>query len=237
MDFFRKNKDSSPRHELMLLEKTLFEENKRIIKEATVVEDKNFKKYNSIYQKAIRSYKEVVDLEKVLEDFDESRVILFGDYHTLDQSQRSFIRVLRAYFESRKDRRMTVALEAIQSRFQKSLQEFFLGKIKQEEFVKRIGFKKHWFFDLWSNYEIIFDFLIYHHIPLFGIDADSRIAETKRTCQDVCKVYPDCHPGVNELLNNFLEIVWWGTDQIQVTGWKAGSEDCVLINEGVEITE
>ena len=70
-----------------------------------------------------------------------------------------------------------------------------------------------------------------------GIDADSRIAETKRTCQDVCKVYPDCHPGVNELLNNFLEIVWWGTDQIQVTGWKAGSEDCVLINEGVEITE
>ena len=69
---------------------------------------------------------------------------------------------------------MTVALEAIQSRFQKSLQEFFFGKIKQEEFVKRIGFKKHWFFDLWSNYEIIFDFLIYHHIPLFGIDADSR---------------------------------------------------------------
>lgn len=113
-------------------------------------------------------------MEKILEDFSRSRVILFGDYHTLNQSQRSFVRLLRAYFESRKDRKITVALEAVQARFQKSLQQFFLGKIKQQEFIKRIGFKRHWFFDLWPNYEIIFDFLIYHHIPLLGIDADSR---------------------------------------------------------------
>ena len=164
----------SPRLELMQLEKRIFAENKQTIKDATVVEDPNFKRYNRNYQRAIASYQRIVTVDKVMADIDRARIVLVGDYHTLDQSQRSFVRFLRSYLATHKDRKITVALEAVQARLQKHLDDYLLGRIHSEDFIRKIGFKKHWFFDLWPNYEIIFDFLAYHHIPIQAIDADNR---------------------------------------------------------------
>lgn len=170
----QKSLSPSPRQELLQLEKRIFTENKEAIKEATVVDDRNFKRYNKNYQRAVASYRHLATVDEVMADVEKSRIVLVGDYHTLDQSQRSFVRFLRSYLSTHRDRKITVALEAVQARFQKHLEHYLLGKISSEEFIRKIGFRKHWFFDLWPNYEIIFDFLAYHHIPIQAIDADNR---------------------------------------------------------------
>lgn len=165
---------ASPRIQILKLEKKLFLENKVVINDATQVADPGFKKYWRNYKKAIRTYQKVSNMTELLEGVARARVILVGDYHTLDQSQRSFVRLLRTHFEANRDKKITVALEAVQARFQKALEDFMLGKADSESFIRRIGFKKHWFFDLWSNYEVVFDYLIYHHVPMAAIDADNR---------------------------------------------------------------
>lgn len=158
----------------MRIEKQLFEENKKIIKESTIVEDRDFKAYNKHYQSAVKNYKKIATLDEVLQDFHESRVILFGDYHTLDQSQRNFMRLMRHYLKKKRHYKIAAAFEAVQTRHQKHLQDFMVGRTTEETFLKKIGFRKNWFFDLWPHYQAAFDFLMHYHIPIFGIDADLR---------------------------------------------------------------
>lgn len=162
--------NSHPRQELLKIEKKIFQQNQRIIADSTFVADKHFKKYHARYKQAVQRYKKAVDIAEVEAAIARSRVVLAGDYHTLDQSQRSFVRVMRSYFKNR-DKNVVVALETIQHRHQRHLDDFLLNKIDQKTFIKKIGFKKHWFFDLWDNYQVIFDFLKYHAIPIFGIEA------------------------------------------------------------------
>jgi uncharacterized iron-regulated protein len=175
----RKNAPAdSPRAQIMRLEKKLYAENKAAIKEATVVEDPNFKAYWRHYQGAIRRYARVSDMGRVLDAVDRARVVLVGDYHTLDQSQRSFVRLLRGYFDRDKRKKAAIAIETVQARFQKHLTGFMEGGLGADDFIKKIGFRKHWFFDLWRNYRVIFDYLLYHRVPLRAIDADNRKKHT-----------------------------------------------------------
>lgn len=164
----------NPRKDILKIEKKLFNEHKRIIDDSTVVSDLNFKKYWRHYKYSIRSYKKTCDLKDIHKKIETSDIVLVGDYHTLDQSQRSFIRHIKSILKKSSAKNIIVALETIQHRHQKYLDEYTCENIDTEQFIRKIGFKKHWFFDLWPNYEIIFDFLKYHEIPIYAIDADHR---------------------------------------------------------------
>lgn len=164
----------NPRKAILKVEKRLFQENRRIINDATIVSDKNFKSYWNHYQRSVKDYQAICQLKEVINKVQKSQIILAGDYHTLDQSQRSFVRILRYLFKDQPKAKVVIALETLQSRHQKHLDAYMAGEIDTEAFIKKIGFKKHWFFDLWSNYEIIFDFSKYHQIPVRAIDADHR---------------------------------------------------------------
>ncbi len=63
-----------------------------------------------------------------------------------------------------------LGLELVLKRHQKVLEDFLREKISEETFLKRIHFKKYWYFDLWENFKPIFDFARYHQMPLFGIE-------------------------------------------------------------------
>lgn len=159
-----------PRHELMIIERKIFEQNKRTINDSVEVYDKGFKQYQNRYNRAVKTMQKPVQISQVLRDISKSNIVLVGDYHTLDQSQRSFVRVLRSYFKAH-GKKAIVALETVQKPYQRYLNQLMLDGIDSETFIKKIGFKKHWFFDLWKNYEVIFDFLKFHEIPTFAIEA------------------------------------------------------------------
>lgn len=153
----------------MKLEKRIFRQNLATIRDSVEVSDRGFKRYQANYLRSVKTFKKPVSIEAVLKDLLKSNVVLVGDYHTLDQSQRSFVRVLRAFFK-KYNKKIVVAMEAVQKPYQKHLTEFMQGRIDKESFIHKIGFKKHWFFDLWDNYEVIFDFLKFHEVPIFAIE-------------------------------------------------------------------
>lgn len=163
-------KQIKPRQELLQIEKRIFRQNQQIINDSVEVYDPHFEQYRNRYTRSVKEYQRRAKLSQVENDMDKSRVILVGDYHTLDQSQRSFVRVLRSFFKN-KGKNVVVAMEAIQKRHQRYLNQYLLDGIDQQTFVKKIGFKKHWFFDLWNNYAVIFDFLKYHQVPVFAVEA------------------------------------------------------------------
>ncbi|MBF0103798.1 MAG: ChaN family lipoprotein [Deltaproteobacteria bacterium] len=168
---------SKPRQALLKIERQIFEQNRKTIKDSTDVKDKNFKRYHLNYKNAIKTYKRVASIEDVETDLNRSRVIIVGDYHTLDQSQRSFVRVMRHLIRGGfKD--FIVLLETVQKKHQRHLDGFARDAITDQQLIKKIGFKESWFFDLWDNYAVIFDFLKYHEIPIFGIEADDHLNKT-----------------------------------------------------------
>ena len=158
-----------PRTEILRLQKKLYQENHEKIAAAAEVLDKEFRRYERRYLQAVKSYRKIAYVPEVEDAMRRANIVLVGDYHTLDQSQRSFIRVLRSYLKTQ-EKDVVVVLEAIQARHQGVLDRFLSGTLDDRDFLKKIGFKKHWFFDLWENYRVIFDFLKYHEIPVYGLD-------------------------------------------------------------------
>lgn len=167
-----RHKKQGPRQELHRIEKRIYQQNQQIIRDSSEVIDKNFTRYENHYRRTTYDYQKTATVKELETLIKKSHVVLVGDYHTLDQSQRSFVRVLRSYFRSQ-DKNIVVALETIQNKHQRILDCFMASVISDKDFIKKIGFQKHWFFDLWENYTVIFDFLKYHAIPTYGIEADN----------------------------------------------------------------
>ncbi|MBI4411621.1 MAG: ChaN family lipoprotein [Deltaproteobacteria bacterium] len=187
----------SPRKELLQLQKRIFRKNRRLIESSVIHSDKTFKAYERRYLNAVRRYQSVATIGEVEEAMAKARVIYVGDYHTLNQSQRSFLRVLRSFIQ--KTRHFCIGLEVIQSRHQEWLDKYVQGKISDRTFLKKVGFREHWFFDLWENFRPIFDFARYHRIPLYGIEAspglgaslEKRDAETARRIYGIYRKNPE----------------------------------------------
>lgn len=158
----------NPRRDILFLQKQIYRQNQRLISESATVPDPHFKRYESNYRCCVRKYSRVSTISEVDAAIADARIVLVGDYHTLNQSQRSFMRVLRHL--SLPPSRYLVALEAVQAKYQRALDDFMLDKIDDTAFIKKIGFKKHWFFDLWANYKVIFDFLKLNRVRTFAIE-------------------------------------------------------------------
>lgn len=166
----------SPRQELLKLHQQIYRKNKAIIEESVIHEDRDFKAYERRYLNAVRNYQKITTAEKVIRQMLAANIVYVGDYHTLNQSQRSMLRTLRMFIPHTKN--FAIGMEVIQARHQPILDRYLKGRITDQTFLKQIGFKEHWFFDLWENFKPIFDFAKYHGIPVYGIEADPTDARS-----------------------------------------------------------
>jgi hypothetical protein len=84
----------------------------------------------------------------------KARVVLVGDYHTLAQSQRGFLRILRAVRSSR----IVVALEFVAARFQRAVDAYMDGRIDDDAFLRRIEYRKSWpSYQVWPSFKPVFE--------------------------------------------------------------------------------
>ena len=130
----------NPRQELLKIEKKIFLQNQQAINDSNDVSDKGFKQYYRRYKRAVKNYQRTSDVQKIEKDISQSRVTICGDFHTLDQSQRSFVRLLRGFIRNH-HKKIIVALETVHFKYQKYLDQFMAGALTSEEFIKKIGFK------------------------------------------------------------------------------------------------
>ena len=160
---------SSARAELISIQKKLWRWNKELIDHSVLVKEPDFDSYERSYVRATRDYARVSNHDEMLEVIHRSNNIYVGDYHTCNQSQRSFLRILKSVIKD--DDNFIIGMELIHARYQKVLDSYLSGRISEPQFLKRVKLKEHWVFDLWDNFKPIFDFCRYHNIRMFAIDA------------------------------------------------------------------
>lgn len=159
----------SLRTELIQLHQKLFRQNQRFIAESILVQEPDFAAYERAYKRSVARYQKTSSPEEMLQASAKADIIYVGDYHTCNQSQRSFLRILRETVKEK--RKPLVALELIHKKYQSVIDDYLAGKISEEQFVRKTRLKEHWIFDLWQNFKPIFDFCRYHKIPIKAIDA------------------------------------------------------------------
>jgi len=109
-------------------------------------------------------------LGTLVEQILRSQIVLYGDFHTLAQSQRGLLRILRALVAKGKSSQMVVALEMLRHHDQQAIDEFLGQMISEEDFLLRIDYQHFWGFP-WINYRVIFDLCRNHHIKIIGINS------------------------------------------------------------------
>ncbi|MBN1283086.1 MAG: ChaN family lipoprotein [Proteobacteria bacterium] len=159
----------SPRAELLAIQKRLWRWNRELIDHSILVKEPGFASYERAYKRAVARHLKPVDHEEMIEAVLRSEVIYVGDYHTCNQSQRSFLRILKAVV--RRDKRFALGMELLHKRHQEVLDRYLDGRISEATFLKRIKLKEHWVFDLWENFKPLFDFCRYHGVRMYAIDA------------------------------------------------------------------
>ena len=168
----------SPRQELLAIQKKLWRSNKALIDSSILVREPGFDSYENSYRRAVSRFDRPADQEEMIRAVLGSGVIYVGDYHTCNQSQRSFLRILKAVVKI--DRSFMVGLELLHKKHQATLDRYLGGRISEKTFLKRIRLEEHWVFDLWDNFKPLFDFCRYHRIPMFAIDAAPDGSDVRR---------------------------------------------------------
>ena len=86
----------SPRAELLAIQKKLWRWNQELIDGSILVKEPGFDRYERNYRRAGRDYARAADQDEMIDAVLASDIIYVGVYHTCNQSQRSFLRILKA---------------------------------------------------------------------------------------------------------------------------------------------
>jgi hypothetical protein len=104
--------------------------------------------------------------EMMYEHLQQSDVILLGDFHALQQSQRGHLRLMR---EWPNPSGLVLAVEFFQARHQKFIDQFLKGRLSEKVFLEKISWAKSWGFP-WEHYKPLLDWAMKHNVPIYGIN-------------------------------------------------------------------
>lgn len=103
-----------------------------------------------------------------------AKVVLVGDFHPFNQSQKGFLRLIKERIKT--NRNIMIGLECIQQSKQLAIQQYFSDLITINELREEVEFESYWPFH-WENYREIIELAKEWKVPLFGMN----IPEKKRT--------------------------------------------------------
>ena len=184
--------------EIANMQQKLYKHNQAYIESSVLIQEPDFEKYRKAYLTATKKYEEVSSYEEMLKEISKSDIIIVGDYHTCSQSQRSFLRLLKAVIK--KEKNFAVGLELLNKKYQLELSKYLNKKIGKRTFLKRIKLEEHWVFDLWNNFEPIFDFCKYHKIAMHAMDSSDFGSTVRERDEAVGELAADAYYRTGEKL-------------------------------------
>ena len=161
---------SSFRKEIVELHREIFRRNQKRINDSVYGYTDLFKKYEEEHSKATQDYQQKANFKELDQQLIKSNICYFGDYHTLPQAQRSFLRVLRRIPA---EREVIVALEFFQGRHQKHVDAFMADKLTAEEFLKLSDHESGWGFGDFPSFQPILQLAKERNYKVVGIDTRS----------------------------------------------------------------
>jgi len=144
--------------QLLELQRLLYEANERRIRELVAAPRRfsrqDLDRYEADLAESVPARWEPSTPSALRAAIRHARVILVGDYHTLRQSQRGFLRVLRAI----RSRRLVIGLEFVSARYQKAVDDHVAGRIDDAAFLRRTRYARSWpSYQVWPNFRPIFE--------------------------------------------------------------------------------
>lgn len=159
---------STPRDELVELHRRLYQRQRRLISQSVQGASAALRAYEGLYRARVRKFERIVPYDEVVRQVAEADVVYVGDYHTLKQAQRSFAKLARRLAQS--PRQVVLALEFVQGRCQKHLDDWLARHIDDAAFLARIDYARHQIFGVWPNFKPIFELAREHKLPVVAID-------------------------------------------------------------------
>ena len=159
--------NQSFRKQLIRIQKRNYRRNLKIMEESLAVSPQ-VHRYEREYGRHLKKYQEISSKQELLKKITAAHVVYHGDYHTLSQSQRAVLRLLR---EAAEKRSVVLCLEVFHGTDQKWLQAFLEGKLGEKAFLKKIQYEKKWPFR-WQYWSRILQFCKSRKIPVLGINSE-----------------------------------------------------------------
>ncbi len=165
----RSGRPRSPREELLLLHRRIWEENKRRIDRSARDDTGELQRYRGAYTRACASFRQVSTFAELAQAAAAAEIVYVGDFHTSKQSQKVFLKLAKRVREE--GRTPILALELLQSRHQRWVDRYLAGQMPEAAFLRAVQFRRQWPFDNWENFRPIFDFAREAGVAVIGIDA------------------------------------------------------------------
>ena len=125
--------------------------------------------YEKEYFEYLKEYQGISSKAELIKKVAGAGLVYHGDYHTLQQSQRCVLRILR---EIQVKREVVLCLEMFYGEDQKTLDAYMEGRLSEDMFIRKIDYRKKWPFS-WKNWSQIIYFCREHNIPIIGINSDA----------------------------------------------------------------
>jgi uncharacterized iron-regulated protein len=116
--------------------------------------------------------KKVISFGEMVDRLMLSDVICIGETHDSEPVHRVQLQIIRAIYA--RDERLGVGMEMFQRPYQKEIDRYFHGDIKEDEFLKATEYKSRWGFD-WSLYRPIVEFCRRNEIPLAALNVSREL--------------------------------------------------------------
>lgn len=153
-------------------------------------------RYEQEYRRGLRTYRALSDTRELLRSIADSTIVYHGDYHTLRQSQRAVLYLLRRIARGRQ---IVLCLEMFHSNDQPLVERYLLGSMSENRFLKAIDYVHTWGFK-WHHWKPILTFCRDTGIAVRGINASfpdvapalrKRDAHSARVIADIVEQFPD----------------------------------------------
>ena len=153
------------------LQISLYRRQRRQISAAFASSSRHFRRYEARYRNATRRFSRQLEPGQLNDAVAEADIVYVGDYHTLKLAQDGYLDLVKAALAS--GRRVVLALELVEGRFQSVVDHFLKGAIKERTFLTRIGHPYKSSFDIWPHFAPIFSLAARRGLDVVAIDSRS----------------------------------------------------------------
>jgi hypothetical protein len=158
------------RQDIIQIQKEILERTKKSIRKFIGYQSPKIRRYYHQYRQEFRTLSQFksVDLDLILNAILEKKIVYCGDYHTLKQSQRTMLRLLREIHPQKNN--LVLGMEAFQIKHQRHVDDFLEGLLSESEFLEKIDYLNTWGFD-WHNYRALLYFAKENKLPVLALNS------------------------------------------------------------------
>jgi uncharacterized iron-regulated protein len=140
----------------------------------------NIIEYSTKFQQSLTKSFRITTQATLIQDIKQNRIVLYGDFHTLRQSQRGLMRILRAYCDKMRTNKVVLTLEMFRARDQWLLDAYLKDQLTDSELLERVNYDRDWGFP-WQNFKMLLDFAKARQLVVLGINTDQAGRDDLKT--------------------------------------------------------